>query len=84
MPACVTPTKNESFQPNDSTSSARARHANLQNSMKGNVKFYEELRKIPGNDRCADCNFGEAKWASLNLGVSRKRKNEKRLGNNLY
>uniref|UniRef100_A0A914EAG8 Uncharacterized protein n=1 Tax=Acrobeloides nanus TaxID=290746 RepID=A0A914EAG8_9BILA len=69
MPAsCTTPLKNESFL-NDSTSARNDYHANLQNAMKGNKKFYEELRRIPGNDRCADCGCNDAKWASLNLGV---------------
>ncbi|VDN02897.1 unnamed protein product [Thelazia callipaeda] len=28
-----------------------------------------ELRKIPGNDVCADCRADSPKWASINLGV---------------
>lgn len=30
-----------------------------------------ELRRIPGNDKCADCGAASPKWASINLGVSR-------------
>lgn len=29
-----------------------------------------ELRRIPGNDICADCCVESPKWASINLGVS--------------
>lgn len=29
-----------------------------------------ELRRVPGNDRCADCGDEGPKWASINLGVS--------------
>lgn len=29
-----------------------------------------ELRRIPGNDVCADCCVESPKWASINLGVS--------------
>lgn len=28
-----------------------------------------ELRRIPGNDVCADCGADYPKWASINLGV---------------
>ncbi|VDM44676.1 unnamed protein product [Toxocara canis] len=28
-----------------------------------------ELRRIPGNDKCADCGADAPKWASINLGV---------------
>uniref|UniRef100_A0A9J2PL33 Uncharacterized protein n=1 Tax=Ascaris lumbricoides TaxID=6252 RepID=A0A9J2PL33_ASCLU len=28
-----------------------------------------ELRRIPGNDKCADCGADSPKWASINLGV---------------
>lgn len=28
-----------------------------------------ELRRIPGNDRCADCGDDAPKWASINLGI---------------
>lgn len=27
------------------------------------------LKKLPGNDKCADCGAPEPEWASLNLGV---------------
>lgn len=29
----------------------------------------ELLRKVPGNDVCADCGSSEPDWASLNLGI---------------
>lgn len=32
--------------------------------------FLAELRRIPGNDICADCCVESPKWASINLGVS--------------
>lgn len=34
-----------------------------------NEKPINILRKIPGNDICADCGAAEPEWASLNLGV---------------
>eukprot|EP01080_Neovahlkampfia_damariscottae_P002650 gene2650-3847_t len=33
------------------------------------IKFPQELFEIPGNDKCADCNAPNPKWASTNLGV---------------
>jgi Arf-GAP/coiled-coil/ANK repeat/PH domain-containing protein len=27
------------------------------------------LRRVPGNDRCAECSAPEPDWASLNLGI---------------
>ncbi|KAG8379561.1 hypothetical protein BUALT_Bualt07G0101800 [Buddleja alternifolia] len=38
----------------------------LQRSMK-NVKPIDALKKLPGNDKCADCGAPEPDWASLNL-----------------
>ncbi|XP_068665658.1 ADP-ribosylation factor GTPase-activating protein AGD3-like [Aristolochia californica] len=32
-------------------------------------KPIDVLRRVPGNDRCADCGAPEPDWASLNLGV---------------
>ncbi|KAG8652717.1 hypothetical protein MANES_06G126100v8 [Manihot esculenta] len=32
-------------------------------------KPIDVLRKVPGNDKCADCGAPEPDWASLNLGV---------------
>lgn len=29
----------------------------------------KELRSVPGNNICADCNSPEPDWASLNLGI---------------
>lgn len=29
----------------------------------------KELRSVPGNNVCADCNSPEPDWASLNLGI---------------
>jgi Arf-GAP/coiled-coil/ANK repeat/PH domain-containing protein len=32
-------------------------------------KPIDMLRRVPGNDRCADCGAPEPDWASLNLGI---------------
>lgn len=40
----------------------------LQCSLK-NEKPIDALKKLPGNDKCADCGAPEPDWASLNLGV---------------
>ncbi|GER45535.1 Arf-GAP with GTPase [Striga asiatica] len=40
----------------------------LQNSLK-NEKPIDALKKLPGNDKCADCGAPEPDWASLNLGI---------------
>ncbi|CAI9113739.1 OLC1v1014405C1 [Oldenlandia corymbosa var. corymbosa] len=37
-------------------------------SMKGE-KPVDALKRLPGNDKCADCGAAEPDWASLNLGV---------------
>ena len=29
----------------------------------------QQMRAVPGNDRCADCNTPNPEWASINLGV---------------
>ncbi|EPS65115.1 hypothetical protein M569_09665, partial [Genlisea aurea] len=34
-----------------------------------NEKAMDALRKLPGNDKCADCGAPEPDWASLNLGI---------------
>jgi hypothetical protein len=34
------------------------------------TSFYEAVRNVPGNKACADCGNTDAKWASINLGVS--------------
>ena len=31
---------------------------------------FEQIRRVPGNDRCADCGNEQPKWVSINLGVS--------------
>ncbi|KAI3455148.1 hypothetical protein Pfo_011811 [Paulownia fortunei] len=40
----------------------------LQCSLK-NEKPIDALKKLPGNDKCADCGAPEPDWASLNLGI---------------
>ncbi|XP_038708108.1 ADP-ribosylation factor GTPase-activating protein AGD1 isoform X2 [Tripterygium wilfordii] len=40
-----------------------------QHSERKSNKPIELLRRVCGNDRCADCNAPEPDWASLNLGV---------------
>lgn len=32
-------------------------------------KPVDALKRLPGNDKCADCGAPEPEWASLNLGV---------------
>ncbi|KAJ6761025.1 ADP-RIBOSYLATION FACTOR GTPASE-ACTIVATING PROTEIN AGD1 [Salix purpurea] len=34
-----------------------------------NEKPIDVLRRVPGNDKCADCSAPEPDWASLNLGI---------------
>lgn len=34
-----------------------------------NEKPIDALKKLPGNDKCADCGAPEPDWASLNLGI---------------
>lgn len=34
-----------------------------------NEKPIDVLRKVSGNDKCADCGRPEPDWASLNLGI---------------
>lgn len=38
------------------------------NSAKGE-KPVDALKRLPGNDKCADCGAPEPDWASLNLGI---------------
>ncbi|VDK21150.1 unnamed protein product [Anisakis simplex] len=38
-------------------------------STKEKGSFLSELRRIPGNDKCADCGADAPKWASINIGV---------------
>ncbi|KAL9688386.1 hypothetical protein QQ045_032807 [Rhodiola kirilowii] len=45
------------------------RSLQLQSQNLNTEKPINILRKIPGNDRCADCGAAEPEWASLNLGV---------------
>ncbi|XP_077247059.1 ADP-ribosylation factor GTPase-activating protein AGD2-like isoform X2 [Tasmannia lanceolata] len=46
-------------------------NARLEDGMKvrGNDSVSMTLRKIPGNDTCAECGAIEPEWASLNLGI---------------
>ncbi|XP_049863259.1 arf-GAP with coiled-coil, ANK repeat and PH domain-containing protein 2 isoform X2 [Schistocerca gregaria] len=34
------------------------------------ARMWEQLLKIPGNDRCCDCGNSEPRWASINLGIT--------------
>uniref|UniRef100_A0A5B7C040 ADP-ribosylation factor GTPase-activating protein AGD3-like n=1 Tax=Davidia involucrata TaxID=16924 RepID=A0A5B7C040_DAVIN len=40
----------------------------LQDSVKSENRV-DALKRVPGNDKCADCGAPEPEWASLNLGV---------------
>ncbi|XP_038999288.1 ADP-ribosylation factor GTPase-activating protein AGD1-like [Hibiscus syriacus] len=40
-----------------------------QENYEKNEKPIDILRKVPGNDKCADCGEPEPDWASLNLGL---------------
>uniref|UniRef100_A0A158P7G0 PH domain-containing protein n=1 Tax=Angiostrongylus cantonensis TaxID=6313 RepID=A0A158P7G0_ANGCA len=31
---------------------------------------FEQIRRVPGNERCADCGSDQPKWVSINLGVN--------------
>ncbi|XP_031277278.1 ADP-ribosylation factor GTPase-activating protein AGD1-like [Pistacia vera] len=63
------------LEENTSTSLASENHLHISrswrdmdNSMKGE-KPIDLLRRVYGNDKCADCGASEPDWASLNLGV---------------
>uniref|UniRef100_A0A7N0TND8 ADP-ribosylation factor GTPase-activating protein AGD3 n=1 Tax=Kalanchoe fedtschenkoi TaxID=63787 RepID=A0A7N0TND8_KALFE len=46
-----------------------SRYTRHQRSFASNEKPIDILRKVRGNDRCADCGASDPDWASLNLGV---------------
>lgn len=46
-----------------------SRNLNQQRSCNKSEKPIEVLRRVIGNDKCADCGAPEPDWASLNLGV---------------
>ncbi|TKY50520.1 ADP-ribosylation factor GTPase-activating protein AGD3 [Spatholobus suberectus] len=46
-----------------------SRSLQLQQSCTKSEKPIDLLRRVCGNDRCADCGAPEPDWASLNLGV---------------
>lgn len=46
-----------------------SRHSQQLRSCVKSEKPIDVLRKVCGNDRCADCGAPEPDWASLNLGV---------------
>ncbi|XP_031277255.1 ADP-ribosylation factor GTPase-activating protein AGD1 [Pistacia vera] len=63
------------LEENTTTSLASENHlrisrswGDMANSMKGE-KPIDLLRRVYGNDKCADCGASEPDWASLNLGV---------------
>lgn len=47
----------------------RASSFQQRKSSKKNEKPIDVLRRVRGNDKCADCGAPEPDWASLNLGV---------------
>lgn len=67
------------LEENTSTSLASENHlhisrswGDMDNGMKGEKpveKPIDLLRRVYGNDKCADCGAPEPDWASLNLGV---------------
>lgn len=48
---------------------SRPSRCSLGNSAEQQERPIDVLRRVPGNDMCADCNALEPDWASLNLGV---------------
>jgi Arf-GAP/coiled-coil/ANK repeat/PH domain-containing protein len=58
-----------------SKNSTPSNHLRLSKSMQlqkrsiKNEKPIDVLRKVSGNDKCADCGKPEPDWASLNLGI---------------
>lgn len=46
-----------------------SRSLNQQRSSNKTEKPIDVLRRVCGNDKCADCGASEPDWASLNLGV---------------
>lgn len=46
-----------------------SRSLNQQRSCNKSEKPIDVLRRVIGNDKCADCGASEPDWASLNLGV---------------
>ena len=46
-----------------------SRNFQPQRSIRKGEKPIDVLKKVSGNDKCADCGAPEPDWASLNLGV---------------
>lgn len=46
----------------DGSSNAQRDHSGLERPL-------DVLRRVPGNDACADCGAADPDWASLNLGI---------------
>ncbi|KAK6734794.1 hypothetical protein RB195_018152 [Necator americanus] len=38
-------------------------------SVPDSTTTFEQIRRVPGNERCADCGSEQPKWVSINLGV---------------
>lgn len=53
----------------DDTALARGGSGNAQRDLAGQERPLDVLRRVPGNDACADCGAADPDWASLNLGI---------------
>lgn len=56
---------------NDISSSGNNNNLNNKDGVKPKkIRIWEQLLKIPGNDKCCDCGNVNPKWASINLGIT--------------
>lgn len=55
------------FQVDEDT--ARGGSSNAHGDQSGQERPLDVLRRVPGNDACADCGASDPDWASLNLGI---------------
>lgn len=57
------------LQGDEDTALTRGGSSNALRDQSGQEKPLDVLRRVPGNDACADCGAPDPDWASLNLGI---------------